>query len=231
MNDEKRKTVVEEDFDADDLNKELKKPKQHYAFISTAGGFSLFLIVVFCSVWFPNQTPQKKMQEDVKQYIIAVQQVNPLNAAACFSVQSSQQASDEFTAYYSSELTKGFLEALGSRSSFMVDNMQVTSQTEGFVPMELTATDWGSLVSAGILTESEVEAVFGGAQTLTEVLSRDGCAEVFEKLRASAEAGTLPTVQSVIQAATVKDEESGPWKIIFTEENLLETVGDWTVLR
>ena len=49
--------------------------------------------------------------------------------------------------------------------------------------MELTATDWGSLVSAGILTESEVEAVFGGAQTLTEVLSRDGCAEVFEKLR------------------------------------------------
>ena len=42
MNDEKRKTVVEEDFDADDLNKELKKPKQHYAFISTAAASSCF---------------------------------------------------------------------------------------------------------------------------------------------------------------------------------------------
>ena len=231
MSDErKKKVVVEEDFDEQNLNRELKKNKQHYSFISTAGGFILFLIVVFSSVWFPNQTPQKKMQEDVKQYVIAVLEVNPLNAAACFSSGSDIEASNQFTAYYGSEALKGFHQAFGRRANFVVDGMVLTSETEGSVPVQLTTPDWGNLVSSGIVTQAEVQAVFGGAETLTEALSRSRCAELFDKLKESAEAGTLPTVQSVINMSTVK-EESGSWKIIFTADVLLETVGDWTVLR
>lgn len=231
-NEKKNYTVEEKGTENEQLEKKLQAKKQKLGFRTSIAGFILFLIVVFCSVWFPSQTPQKKMQEDVKAYVIAVTRNDALAASAVFSHGSDKGASDEFTAYYNSDVTKAFLDAFASKNGFIVDQMYLTSETEGGIFVTLKVPDFSMMVEKGIFTKAEADAVFGGAADLLEVLKRPGSKELFLKMKAGIDAGTLPLKDVTTEVKTLLDKDgSGKWKMVYGQAELLSTVGDWTVLK